>query len=308
MFNKKSAKQARRMLCLLPERSSEMAKKNAAQGGLPPGGPPADQYIAVSGRLLYAGGGRLWVLDPVRGRVLEAPEEMGAILRAADRFRTLAEHRRALLEMGWQDDGSGTLDAMLASLARSGALFSRRELLRRLLEAKPEASPPPVSAIGWVTRDRPALLRRSVESAIANLQKYGRRAELRIYDDTADAQVRRETRAMLAELGRREGFPVYYAGAEEKRAFAAALQARAGVSAELIEFALFDPLGTGYTPGANSNAELLDTCGKLILHSDDDAVFLSALPPQPGTGLQLSSAVDPTQRRIFATGASVNAR
>ncbi len=270
-----------------------MAKKNAA-----PGAQLQDEYIAVSGRLLYAGGGRLWIVDPYRGRVLEVPEEAGPMLRLADRFRTLSGHRRALLGAGWQDDGSGSLDAMLASLVPSGALRSRSDLLRRLLSRKQEQPPPPIAAIAWVTRDRPAVLRRSVESAVANLRKYGRRVELRVYDDTSDAGIRQTTREMLAEIGRGEGFAAFYAGAEEKREFARALESRAGVSAETIEFALFDPLGIGYTPGANTNAVLLDTCGKRILHADDDTVFRFAALPEAIPGLGLSSAADPTQVRF----------
>jgi hypothetical protein len=159
-----------------------------------------------------------------------------------------------------------------------------------------------VSAIAWVTRDRPALLCRSVESAITNLRLYGRRAELRVYDDSVEARTRQETRAMLAELGRREGYPVYYAGAEEKRDFTAALQARAGgASAETIEFALYDPLGIGYTPGSNGNAVLLDTCGKRIVHADDDTVFRFASLPAAGAGLRLSPAADPTEVCFFAS-------
>jgi hypothetical protein len=261
-----------------------------------------EKYIAASGRLHYAGGGSLWLVDPAHGRVLEVPEEAGLILRAADRFRTLQDHREALLELGWQDDGGGTLDALLSSLVRSGALRSRSEVLRRIQEAPAEPSPPPIDAITWITRDRPALLRRSLESAIANLRRYGRRAELRVYDDSAAVEARRDTRAMLAEMSRREGFAVFYAGAEEKREFAAALQARAGgVSAETIEFALFDPLGIGYTPGANTNAELLDTCGKLLLHADDDTVFRFAASPGARAGLRFYSEVDPTERRFFAS-------
>ena len=264
-----------------------------------PDGPP-DKYIAVSGRLHYAGGGRLWVLDP-GGRVLEAPEEAGPILRVADRFRTLREHRQALLSMGWQDDGSGMLDELLSSLVSSGALRSRQELLQGIQEAEPEAPPPAISAIAWITRDRPELLRRSVQSAIANLRLYSRRAELRVYDDSANAQARQAARTMLAELGRREGYPVFYAGEEEKRDFAAALRARAGgVSAEIIEFALFDPLGIGYTPGANLNAVMLDNCGKLVVHADDDTVFRFASLPEAEAGLRLSSAADPTQVRFFS--------
>ncbi len=260
-----------------------------------------EKYIAAGGRLLYAGGGRLWLVDPAGGRVLEAPEEAGPVLQLADRFRTLREHRQALLEAGWQDDGSGTLDALLAGLVRDGLLRSRADLLRRIQEAPAEAPPPPVAAITWVTRDRPELLRRSVESAIANLRQYGRRAELRVYDDSAEAPARQDSRDMLADLGRHEGFPVFYAGVEEKRAFAAALQARAEqVSAETIEFALFDPFGIGYTPGANTNALLLDTCGKLILQADDDTVFRFASPPEAEAGLRLSSAADPTEVRFFA--------
>jgi hypothetical protein len=290
LFNKKMEKEACRMLCL-PRGSLEMAHTRP------------EEYIAASGRLLYAGGSRIWVVDPSRGRVVEAPEEAGPVLQMADRFRTLPEHRKALLQMGWQEDGSGTLDALLSSLVRSGALRSRDELLRRLLQSEPEAPPPPISAINWITRDRPALLRRSVESAIANLRRYGRKVELRVYDDSADAGVRRATREMLRELGRREGFAMFYAGAEEKHTFAAALQARSGTPPETIEFALLDPLGIGYAPGANMNAELLDTCGKLILHADDDTVFRLASLPEAEQGLRLSSALDPTEVRFHADAA-----
>jgi hypothetical protein len=263
--------------------------------------PPQETYIAAGGRLHYAGGGRLWIVDPIRDRVLEAPEEAGPILQLADRFRTLAGHRRALLEAGWQDDGSGSIDALLAGLVRSGALRSRGEVLGRILEAQPEAPPPPVDAICWITRDRPQLLRRSLESAIANLRRFGRRAELRVYDDSAQVRARQDTRDMLAELGRREGFPVFYAGAEEKRAFAAALQAGVGGTApETIEFALFDPFGIGYTPGANTNAAMLDTLGRCFLRADDDSVFRFAAPPGASAGLRLSSEADPTERRFFA--------
>ena len=122
-----------------------------------------------------------------------------------------------------------------------------------------------------------------------------------MYDDSADARARQATREMLAEVGRREGYPVFYAGLEEKRGFAASLQDLAdGVSAETLEFALFDPFELGYLNGANLNASLLDTCGKLLVHADDDSLFLSADPPESGPGLRLSSAMDPTERRCFA--------
>jgi len=263
--------------------------------------PGMEEFIAAGGRLLHAGGGLLWLIDQARGRVLEAPEEAGPVLRVADRFRTLREHRQALLELGWQDDGSGSLDALLSSLVRSGALRSRSEVLHRILEVPPEPPPPPISALTWVTRDRPQLLRRSVESAIANLRLHGRRVDLKVYDDSGDARARQGTRAMLVELGRREGFAVHYAGAEEKREFAAALQARAdGVAGEAVEFALFDPLALGYTPGANTNAVLLDSCGQLIVHADDDTVFRFASLPEAGAGLRFSSAADPTEVRFSA--------
>jgi hypothetical protein len=94
---------------------------------------------------------------------------------------------------------------------------------------------------------------------------------------------------------------MFYAGAEEKRAFASALQARAaGVAPETIEFALFDPLGIGYTPGANANAAVLDTCGRLALQADDDSVFRFALLPEGGPELRLSSEADPTEVRFFS--------
>ena len=70
-------------------------------------------------------------------------------------------------------------------------------------------------------------------------------------------------------------------------------------TADVIEFALFDPEGCGMTAGANRNALLLHSVGDMVLSVDDDTVCSVAESPRLRDGLALSSGANPTDFRFF---------
>ena len=291
-----------------PRRAPE--EKTAAEG--PEFDDPSEEYIGVTETLLPGGGEEVWAADPASGRFQALPAVLAAILQHAGRFRTLAGHRQALLQAGWQYDGSGYLEGAFRGLIERGLLRAKSELLAAAAAAAPtEAAPPPITSVAWVTRDRRESLLRGVESFAANVREHNREAELAVYDDSADADERRLTREALARLGRDLGTQVRYAGQEEKREFARAILEAGrpeGLPLAVVEFALFDPFALGHTIGANTNALLLDTVGRAVLLLNDDLVGRFAGPPWGDLqGLALSSAVDPTAKLLFPDRASLEA-
>ncbi|HSF43897.1 MAG TPA: amino acid adenylation domain-containing protein, partial [Thermoanaerobaculia bacterium] len=163
-----------------------------------------------------------------------------------------------------------------------------------------------VTTVAFPTANRPDVLARGLESYAAPAPH----RRFLVLDDSKDPAVREEYRRRLRDLQGRQGVTVLYAGLEEKRRFAAALAAEAGVPPEVTEAALLDPFGIGLTVGANRNAVLLATVGEGVLSVDDDT--LSLVAPSPGQeegtdvvsgtapGTAFLSGRDPGEIRAFA--------
>jgi len=152
-----------------------------------------------------------------------------------------------------------------------------------------------IATVAAVTRDRPESLRRCLVSYIENCRRHGRASDFVVADDASSAEGREATRRTLRSLKEEYGVAIYYAGLEEKRAFAEALARGGDVPAEVVEFALFDLEGTGCSIGANRNALLLHTAGDMFLSVDDDTVCQLASAPAASERVALSSEVDPTK-------------
>ena len=209
-----------------------------------------------------------------RCRTFKSMDEHAA---ASDPVFELRQSRVGTRNTRWR--GRQTWE-QFALLAERGLLLSEGRLLegcRRAAAASPP--PPPIGTVGVVTRDRPAALARCLESFASNFRAHGRAPELLVTDDSADAANVEAGREALRLVGRRHGLACAYAGAEEKRRFAAALVGRGGLPPEAVEFALYDPEGYGLAPGANRNAQLLQTAGSLVLSADDDVVCKLVAPP-----------------------------
>jgi hypothetical protein len=169
-----------------------------------------------------------------------------------------------------------------------------------------EPAPPPIGIIGFPTGgDRVPLLARALESFALNLRQYGRTAEFVVADSSTRIEDQTAFRAKAVELARQFEFPVLYSGEEERRRFAAALVARGACDPKAIEFALLDPLGTGFACGANRNALLLHGAGRMLCSVDDDVVCqLSTLPEIRTERVSMFSNCDPFARWLFTDRAS----
>jgi len=269
-----------------------------------------EEYIAVNTRSYPAGDGEEFLFDYAKGLYHLVPEPMVQVLQVLDRFRNLKDHRDVLIDAGWQDDGSGNIERMLDELVQKGLLRAKGAFLKVLTDAPaPPTELASISSLGWVTRDRPELLKRSVESFIHNCLEHERTAEFRIFDDSVEKKTRTRTYQALAELAVQKGVSFFYAGEEEKQQFADLIVQKArqeGLPREVVEFALFDPFGIDYTVGANCNSFLLGSVGELALMIDDDVISSYSIPPEPSAErLMLCSSSDPTEIRFFSNRADL---
>jgi hypothetical protein len=219
--------------------------------------------------------------------------------RATRAARVLPEEiGRAVLRLARRGGRPPALaEDALAALAADGLLPAPDDVRARLAREAGEDPDPTISLLGVTTRDRPHALQRALDSYAANARAHGRQPSIVVTDDSAGPAARAGTRAMLRALGARHGLSVEYGGAEEKRAFAAALARASGVAPALIEFALFDPEGCGYTSGANTNALLLHAAGERLVRVDDDTVCRLAAVAGPDAPLRLGAP--PMQLRPF---------
>jgi hypothetical protein len=188
--------------------------------------------------------------------------------------------------------------AEIAALAprgpEPGLLVPVADLVRRLGEARADP-PPPIVAIGFPSVRRAPSLRAAIASYVEDALRYGRVLDYVVADGAAEEAEAAPVRAVVHEIRARYGVAVAYAGREEKRRFAHALAARAGVDPALAGFALLGDDRLPYALGANRNALLLHGAGDLVLQIDDDTRCRLTAPPDPLPGLSFTSIDDPCE-------------
>jgi hypothetical protein len=145
-----------------------------------------------------------------------------------------------------------------------------------------------MAAIGSIvipTSGRVESLERTLMSYVKLAKEFGRDPDFVIADDSCSAQYRQHTRGILRSIARSHHVRIFYAGLEEKRAFAAALVGAAAVPASIVEFALLGTAGMAPRSGANRNVLLLDSVDQLFFSADDDTVCRGFNPVghEPGT-------------------------
>ena len=157
-----------------------------------------------------------------------------------------------------------------------------------------------IESVGIVTSWREGAVERCVDSWAAQARQHGRSHNLVISDDATDPRIRQSRMSSLAELSRRSGIAISYAGMEEKRLFADAL-ADEGIDRATVRFALFDTEGCGVPTGANRNALLLDHVGKVVFHCDDDTVCqIASTQAEPVSAATHFDGHNPNQLWFFA--------
>jgi hypothetical protein len=239
---------------------------------------------------LAAGGGAEVVYAPLTRSAHVLSPSRASVFLACRGLATLDQHAsRVAAELGGDPRARRS---ELAQLEREGLLVPVADLVRRL-GAGTAPPPPPIASLGIPTRARAASLRASLDSQLADASRHGRRIEVVIAEGSRTEAGASPARAVAAEIGARHGVSIAFAGPEEKARFAAALSARAGVSPEIVSFALLGDDRFPLSAGANRNALLLHAAGDLTLQVDDDTRCRLTGPPDPLPGLAVTSLDDP---------------
>ncbi len=226
------------------------------------------------------------------------PRPQAVLLASCQTFRTIDEHARAVA--GQPNDIAATR-TQLQIFARDGLLVEEASLRARCLAApRPDAEPNLISTVSVVTADRVASLERCLSSYIDNARSHQRTFQLLVMDDARTADGQAATQQMLRTLARDRSVDIAYAGADEKRALAAALASDGEIPPDVIEFALFDPEGCGRSTGANHNAQLLCGAGQPFISVDDDTTARLAATPGAKAGIALSSEYQSQPTWFFA--------
>jgi hypothetical protein len=252
--------------------------------------PPNDHALRVHGR------------EPV-----VVPAFVVEFVWGCEEFRPLEEHLADYAEAhGWGAPEIDALQRALPVLMEQHALVSASAIVARQIAAPAEAEPPLMSALGVPTGgERWPLLHRCLASFHENLRTHGHTADFLVSENSANPQQTAACRERLKAWQGETGARVRFAGEAEKRAFIAELVRLGACASEVAEFALLDPMATGFSCGANRNALLLQEAGRVFASIDDDVHCRLASPPG-GAGRNISgfSDGDPYQRWLFADRAS----
>lgn len=220
-------------------------------------------------------------------------------ITSCKKFEPLEVHIARYAEKhAWGSLETNALHSWLARATAARLLVSTAEVLEACARHAP-APPPKIESIGFPTGgNRVDLVGRALKSFAENTRRYGREVEFLISDNSAEAAHGEALRAASAAWAKGNEVRVRYLGEEQKRRLASEL-IRDGIAPEVIEFALFDPLGIGFSCGANRNALLLHGVGRALCSIDDDVICDLAAPPPTEDRLKFFSACDPLTRWLF---------
>src|ERR1700704_346192 len=256
------------------------------------------RWRAVDILRLGIGNGQQLVYTRATRTAQVLPRPQAALLSSCQTFRTLEEHARAAAS---NPSGLAATHAQLETFAREGLLVEEASVRARCLSAPhPDPEPESISTVSVVTADRVASLDRCLSSYIDNARSHQRTFQFLVMDDARTADARTATQQMLGPLAHDRSVEIAYAGADEKRALAAALAGDGEIPPDVIEFALFDPEECGRSTGANHNAQLLYVAGQLFVSVDEDTTARLARIPGANAGIALSSEYQSEPTWFFA--------
>ncbi len=163
-------------------------------------------------------------------------------------------------------------------------------------------TPPPVSRLAWVTKNRPHQVLESVESFIPIVINNNHSVCFCVYDDSDDASDAAHIREGLLEVREKYDVSVRLVTKKDRLEFAGRLKRegkKKNIPPAIIDFALTDVYHAGKAYGVNRNIALLDNFGRLVLFNDDDVLARFARPPDYRPGLKLSSRANPRRMQFY---------
>lgn len=219
-------------------------------------------------------------------------------LKRCRQFRTLQEHLGAYSRH--REDVAAVADEcrrLLPELERRGLVWAE-DTLRRRLALETLEPPSPVRTVAMPSAGRPATARRALEALAAHAAATGRSPAVLLCDDSRTPEDARAYQDMADSVRAATGLAVVPLGPGAKARLRPLLARRAGLDPALVDFALGDPMRSGFTCGANRNWSLLASAGLPFLSLDDDVL----LPPRPAPGaadgVRVTGSEGPVRQRI----------
>lgn len=200
------------------------------------------------------------------------------------------------------EDGESAGEATVEGNGEGPAMLEPEPLRRALLGRAPHAEGGvEVAAIGVPSSNRPEALAACLTSYLENCSTYGRRPDVVVCGTQRDGQMDAAYRRVLADIARRYGSDVSYAGSPETARFADRLAEAAGVDPAVVRFALSDSEDVGLPYGVNRNALLLHNAGRPFASVDDDTRGAFRRYGEGGPGLAVTSEPGVSEIRVLAT-------
>jgi hypothetical protein len=236
-------------------------------------------------------GGVLLLDRAGEGQLVVAPE-VSLALRSCEVFRSLPEHVAHLTATIPQLRGQqADVGAVLAMLRDEGMLVSAASVLRRLVSAQaPAAVEPAATRVFVITCDRPAAVRRLLDSMLKN-GNLSVHEHLFLVDDSRDVENAAANRDAVRRFNLSSPREMLYLGAAGQRRTLAALLSALPDQAEGIRF-LLDRERWSLHPsyGLARTLCLLFSMGRRAIILDDDVLCAAVASPHSRAGLGFGDA------------------
>ena len=207
-------------------------------------------------------------------------------------FRTLDAHTQAICgAMPGLANQRGNVRQVLGTLAQRGILRSADDLAESLKHSAVPATLAPLGKVFIRTCERPELLKRLLDSLIANETQFGNKYHYILIDDSATTLGREQNAALVAGLGEAGVLRVeYYGSAQQQRFLEQLLEVFPDYQESLQWLLMGSGQNPGQTYGRSWNHALLLGAGQRFLLLDDDAVC-QAFKPQRASqpGIEIST-------------------
>jgi hypothetical protein len=261
----------------------------------PPAGP---LFASVDGRVSPLSNGEVVFLDLHTEQLHVMTEQVLGAMDLCRPFRTLDEHVQGLQQAmpALQQQGEA-VKRVLESLVQRGLLLSDTDYLKRLGRVQ-AAAPAPFSALFVRACDRPAQLRRLLDSLLDYERRSGAKRRYVVLDDSRETASVREQQRLVAEFAAAAGVEARHVGGEAWNRAAAWLGREAGAGASADWLLQRAPERRAHGGGLGWNLATLLAAGTRHALLDDDFLFPLRMHPEVDGRVDLGAS-GPIPARFF---------
>lgn len=236
-------------------------------------------------RAYQLSGGNLLIHNTQNGKRAMVTPEVYATLVRCDRFKSLEEHTRDIIESNPAMQGQqADIRKVLQTMLDSGIMLSAKSACQKLKQkaedttGEKELTEPVVAILTW---ERPQALERLLESIITNCDPKNFH-RLYVIDDSRKAENIRQNQILTDLFASKISAPVHYFGRSEQRNLINELVKQLPEHESVIHFLTdHSRWGDHWTAGLSRNLALLLSCGRRLVMIDDDAICDVYDPPLP---------------------------